>query len=630
MNTNNNYNNDRTVKEQPVNPIVAQRGTRGIMPTPEPKKTDRQKEKLRLKKLSSIFLMILLSIPGMFILFLGRLEGEADLVWWGVAATIVGGVAGFFGGKFAKTKLGTEKTVIALTIAFATILLALLLLPFIFGGGFARGSGQEWSQASSIFVSGGNVYMAGSINRGTSQTDRPTLWINGEPQPVGRVGNFNQANAVFVSGSDIYVVTTENMRPFLWRNGVSQQLSENSGRANSVFVSGNDVFVVGDVWENRNRVPTLWRNGVPQHLGRRGTANYVTVSNGDVFVVGYEGDSHNERAIVWKNGDVHFRSDENRSRANSIFISEGNMYVAGQIDQRTAVWRNNILQEMESGGPAHSIVVANGNVYVAGGGTRATFWKNGIRQEIDPEFRVGIRMTLAVVGNRVYLGGSRRGSCPLLIVDIGDFQNGAQATQPQTPIANNATVAATTPPTQRVEAPAPPPQSVYQGVVINGVRWATRNVDAPGTFAANPESAGQFFQWNRRQGWSATGNVSGWNAAVPTSTSWIRTNDPCPQGWRVPTEDELRALMNADSTWTTRNGVNGRLFGTVPNQIFLPATGDRHGDAGSLQHVGEWGHYWSSTQYGNEHAWNLHFSSGFVLMFSNRRVHGFSVRCVAQ
>jgi len=34
------------------------------------------------------------------------------------------------------------------------------------------------------------------------------------------------------------------------------------------------------------------------------------------------------------------------------------------------------------------------------------------------------------------------------------------------------------------------------GVIINGIKWATRNVDMPGTFAANPEDAGMFYQWD--------------------------------------------------------------------------------------------------------------------------------------
>ena len=43
-----------------------------------------------------------------------------------------------------------------------------------------------------------------------------------------------------------------------------------------------------------------------------------------------------------------------------------------------------------------------------------------------------------------------------------------------------------------------------EGVEIDGIIWATRNVDAPGTFAENPEDTGMLFQWNRRVGWSAT------------------------------------------------------------------------------------------------------------------------------
>jgi hypothetical protein len=39
-------------------------------------------------------------------------------------------------------------------------------------------------------------------------------------------------------------------------------------------------------------------------------------------------------------------------------------------------------------------------------------------------------------------------------------------------------------------------------VVIDGVKWATCNVDSPDTFASDPQSAGMFYQWNRFTGWS--------------------------------------------------------------------------------------------------------------------------------
>ena len=172
------------------------------------------------------------------------------------------------------------------------------------------------------------------------------------------------------------------------------------------------------------------------------------------------------------------------------------------------------------------------------------------------------------------------------------------------------------------------------GVSIGGRIWATRNVGTPGTFAPTPESAGMFFQWNRRVGWTATDpmvNSDGgtvWNSTTPAGTTWESANDPCPDGWRVPTQAELQSLNNAGSVWITQNGVQGRLFGTAPNQIFLPAAGWRY-TTGSLGSAGTSGFYWSSTQDGSTNAWRLWFGSGSGGMGSWLRALGLSVRCVA-
>jgi hypothetical protein len=108
-------------------------------------------------------------------------------------------------------------------------------------------------------------------------------------------------------------------------------------------------------------------------------------------------------------------------------------------------------------------------------------------------------------------------------------------------------------------------------VVINGVKWATRNVDMPGTFAAKPEDSGMFYQWGRPIGWSSTDPLISsngepiWNN-LPyedgTSYTWDKENDPCPLGWRVPTISELNSLIETASEWTTINGVSGWIFGT--------------------------------------------------------------------
>ena len=167
------------------------------------------------------------------------------------------------------------------------------------------------------------------------------------------------------------------------------------------------------------------------------------------------------------------------------------------------------------------------------------------------------------------------------------------------------------------------------GVVINGIRWATRNVAAPGTFAANPESAGMLYQWNRQQGWAATGRETpiGWDSSTPTGTRWYATNDPCPEGWRVPSRSELESLVNAGSVWITfYGGVNGHLFGTAPYQIFLPAVDPRNGD-GTLYHTGLSSFYWSSTAFTERGAFYM-MSAHNVRWSIDSRTFGLSVRCV--
>ena len=144
-----------------------------------------------------------------------------------------------------------------------------------------------------------------------------------------------------------------------------------------------------------------------------------------------------------------------------------------------------------------------------------------------------------------------------------------------------------------------------EGVVISGIRWATRNVDAPGTFAESPESAGGFFTFEDAK-------------------------NACPRGWRLPTYEELRALNNAGSEWTIQNDVNGRIFGIAPNQIFLPASGWRCGFDDSFSDVNTDGCYWGSTQHDIVNFIHLWFGNGFVDVLGSLYRHGLSVRCVAK
>jgi len=149
------------------------------------------------------------------------------------------------------------------------------------------------------------------------------------------------------------------------------------------------------------------------------------------------------------------------------------------------------------------------------------------------------------------------------------------------------------------EQPTPSdPKTTDAGVVINGVTWATRNVDAFGTFAKTPESAGMFYQWNRPKAWADTGAVIDWDASYFIDKIWKEANDPSPKGWRVPTKEELQSLLDTEKVtnkWTTQNGINGRKFTdkVTGASLFFPAVG-RRDPIGGLGGTNS-GYYWSCT-----------------------------------
>jgi len=128
--------------------------------------------------------------------------------------------------------------------------------------------------------------------------------------------------------------------------------------------------------------------------------------------------------------------------------------------------------------------------------------------------------------------------------------------------------------------PIPDPDTYDKGVAIGGAIWATRNVGEPGKFAATPTSAGMFYQWNRKTGWSVTDPITSspagvsWNATGASGTAWEPANDPCPEGWQVPTEAQMTALIATLNVWN--NATPGRIFGTGVETLFLPAVGIRN------------------------------------------------------
>ena len=136
--------------------------------------------------------------------------------------------------------------------------------------------------------------------------------------------------------------------------------------------------------------------------------------------------------------------------------------------------------------------------------------------------------------------------------------------------------------------------------------------------------------------WCDSQNDKLWNSGTeenPVKTAY----DPCPNGWRVPTYAELN-MFNNDSPYRTTDE-HGRYgywvsgsssYNSAAPEIFLPAAGFRSGYKISyFSYDGYAGNrpldgvYWSSSPYSKPV-----FLRNSNLMYGNRRVNGYSVRCV--
>ena len=166
-------------------------------------------------------------------------------------------------------------------------------------------------------------------------------------------------------------------------------------------------------------------------------------------------------------------------------------------------------------------------------------------------------------------------------------------------------------------------------VLINGVKWATRNVGA-----SSPCDYGGYYQFNKGTT-DFLPYYDYFNSVYAQSNTWLPANDPSPAGYRVPTLSEIQSLFNTtyvSNEWITLNGINGRKFTDRKNgnSIFLPAAGYRSYSDGTLGYVGSGGLYWSGTVGGSGYAYGLYFYSGDAYWGGSNRVFGFSVRPVAE
>ncbi len=205
------------------------------------------------------------------------------------------------------------------------------------------------------------------------------------------------------------------------------------------------------------------------------------------------------------------------------------------------------------------------------------------------------------------------------------------------------------------EEPEEEPAAGYPSVEIEGTEWMTLNLANPrqaeggATFATKlpsecsgvrEESLGKFYQWGINVAWSSVDEFDG---GTP-SGSWDMTtrpsdwnDNPCPEGWRLPTNTEFQNLINNCSIeynggWSgTDCGYTVMTYKTDQSKkVEFPAVGLRNSD-GTLSGIGKNGQYWSSVTCSNipGNVYGLWFD-GYSITANNsyNEQHGLSVRCV--
>ncbi len=183
----------------------------------------------------------------------------------------------------------------------------------------------------------------------------------------------------------------------------------------------------------------------------------------------------------------------------------------------------------------------------------------------------------------------------------------------------------------------------------SGTLWATCNIGA-----SSPEEYGDYFSWGETDpkevyDWSTykwcegsedtlTKYCTNSGYGIVDNKTELEPEDDAAfvnwgPSWRIPTNDQLKELGDKCTlTWTTMNGVEGRLItGPNGNSIFLPATGFHWHE--SVKYVGIYGNYSSRTlrpNYSNN-AFGLSFNSEHVYMeyyCDFWRYYGYTVRPV--
>ena len=306
----------------------------------------------------------------------------------------------------------------------------------------------------------------------------------------------------------------------------------------------------------------------------------------------------------------------------------------GAIDYGTATNTSNLVVNTAASGVSSSVPYTGGNAGVHAGQTVTSTGVSGLTATLSPgSFANGAgNLTYTITGTpttsgtasfALNIGGK---TCTLNVIVYGPQPNYAAGTvhcNSIVTIVNDVTNPTT------------------------GKTWMDRNLGASRVATSSTDVAayGDLYQWGR----GADGHQCRNSATTATLSStdqpghgnfilapnspgdWRNpqntnlwqgvngVNNPCPSGYRLPTETELNTER---LSWNSYNS-----FGAYTSPLKLPMTGDRGGGSASLSAVGTGGYYWSQTISSTASLYLLFYSTdAFTLAIS--RSFGISVRCI--
>lgn len=205
----------------------------------------------------------------------------------------------------------------------------------------------------------------------------------------------------------------------------------------------------------------------------------------------------------------------------------------------------------------------------------------------------------------------------------------------------------------------------YEAVRLNGMVWMRYNLGVanqnpttnnPDVANSNDQLTGYFYQWGSPAAFNKTGTTSvnnkgnwrttttlvanSWNTGTDVEPVKNTTNDPCPNGWRVPSREDWAVIIKNTNYYNYAKDANGNA--TFESKLFpgiklaFPFTGLRDNNGNYLEYEGsnqadKSGFFFTSTLNTSNNAW-YYRSIGYATLYANSGTQnrGMTIRCIAE